>query len=199
MAQSSWAERVVERRRWRTPEKVASSGGAPDARLAWRSTGGPSWLRDLGASVGRRCSSSGSLIGLLAVACGASSPTVPPAVQSADTAGLDGVWLLTDYVSVDGTNFTVPMSVTPNIRFDGNAASGQAGCNTFNAVANIQGDQIRFDTVQSTKMACEDPMATVEDAFLQALNLSTTYTVTGDTLVITNPEGKPALTFARGT
>jgi heat shock protein HslJ len=142
----------------------------------------------------------GLLIGLLAVACGGSSAT-PSAAASASAGGtpLDGVWLLTDYVSVDGTNFTVPMSVTPNIRFDGNAASGQAGCNTFNAVANIQGDQIRFDTVQSTKMACEDPMATVEDAFLQALNLSTTYTVTGDTLVITNPEGKPALTFARGT
>ena len=68
----------------------------------------------------------------------------------------------------------MPSAVTPNIRFDGNAASGQAGCNTFNAVANIQGDQLRFDTVQTTKNPCEDPMATVEAAFLQALNLSTT-------------------------
>ena len=42
-------------------------------------------------------------------------------------------------------------------------------------------------------------MATVEAVFIQALNLSTTYTVTGDQLVITNPEGKPALTFVRGT
>ena len=42
-------------------------------------------------------------------------------------------------------------------------------------------------------------MATVEAAFLQALNLSTTYTVTGNTLVITNPQGKPALTFIKGT
>ncbi len=42
-------------------------------------------------------------------------------------------------------------------------------------------------------------MATVENAFLQALNLSTTYTVTGNQLVITNPEGKPSLTFVRGT
>ena len=37
-------------------------------------------------------------------------------------------------------------------------------------------------------MACQDPMATVEAAFLQALNLSTTYTVTGNQLVITNPD-----------
>ena len=102
-------------------------------------------------------------------------------------------------MSVDGTNFTVPSAVTPNIRFDGNAASGQAGCNTFSAVAIIDGDQLRFDTVQVSKKACEDPMATVEDMFLQALNLSTTYTVTGNQLVITNPENKPALTFVRGT
>lgn len=141
----------------------------------------------------------GLVMGLLALGCAGSQPTVPPAVQSAASAGLDGVWLLTSYTTADGTVTTVPAAVTPNIRFDGNAASGQAGCNTFNAVANIQGDQIRFDTVQSTKMACEDPMATVETLFLQALNLSTTYTVTGNQLVITNPEGKPSLTFIRAT
>ncbi len=142
----------------------------------------------------------GLLIGLFAAACSGTAATPSPAASTAgDGTGLDGVWLLTDYVSVDGTNFTVPSSVTPNIRFDGDAASGQAGCNTFNAVAIINGNELRFDTVQSTQMACEDPMATVEAMFLQALNLSTTYTVTGDELVITNPEGKPALTFVRGT
>ena len=142
----------------------------------------------------------GLVIGLFVAACGGSAATPSPAASAA--AGgtpLDGVWLLTDYTSVDGTEQQVPSAVTPNIRFDGNAASGQAGCNTFNAVANIQGDQLRFDTVQSTKIACEDPMATVEAAFLQALNLSTMYTVTGNTLVITNPQGKPALTFIKGT
>jgi len=142
----------------------------------------------------------GLVIGLFVAACSGSSATPSP-VASAAAGGtpLDGVWLLTDYVSVDGTNYTVPSSVTPNIRFDGNAASGQAGCNTFNAVAIIDGDQLRFDTVQSTKIACQDPMATVEAAFLQALNLSTQYTVTGNNLVITNPQGKPSLSFIKGT
>lgn len=140
----------------------------------------------------------GLVIGLMAAACGGSSGTPSPAA-SAGGNGLDGVWLLTDYVSVDGTNYTVPSSVTPNIRFDGNAASGQAGCNTFSAVANINGNEVRFDTVQVSTNPCEDPMATVEAAFLQAINLSTTYTVNGDELVITNPEGKPALTFVRAT
>lgn len=140
-----------------------------------------------------------SLVALVIVgACGTNTATQPP-VAASESASLDGTWLLTSYVSVDGTSFTVPSAVTPNITFDGNAASGQAGCNTFNAVANIHGSELRFDTVQSTKIACEDPMATVENAFLQALNLSTTFTVTGNQLVITNPEGKPSLTFVRGT
>ena len=142
----------------------------------------------------------GLVIGLLAAACSGTAATPSPAASTAgDGTGIDGVWLLTDYVSVDGTNFTVPSAVTPNIRFDGNAASGQAGCNSFNAIAIIDGNSLKFDQVSSTKLACEDPMATVEDAFMQALNLSTTYTVTGDQLVITNPEGQPALTFVRGT
>ncbi len=142
----------------------------------------------------------GLVIGMLAAACSGSAATPSPAASTAgDGTGIDGVWLLTDYVSVDGTNFTVPSSVTPNIRFDGNAASGQAGCNTFNAIANINGNELRFEQVQASELPCEDPMATVEFAFMQALNLSTTYTVTGDQLVITNPEGQPALTFVRGT
>ena len=142
----------------------------------------------------------GLVIGMLAAACSGSAATPSPAASAAgDGTGIDGVWLLTDYVSVDGTNFTVPSSVTPNIRFDGNAASGQAGCNTFNAIANINGNELRFEQVQASELPCEDPMATVEFAFMQALNLSTTYTVTGDQLVITNPEGQPALTFVRGT
>ena len=143
----------------------------------------------------------GLVIGLLVAACGGSTATPSPAASAAASggSGLDGVWLLTDYVSVDGTNFTVPSSVTPNIRFDGNAASGQAGCNTFNAVANIEGDQLRFDTVQASEKPCEDPMATVETVFLQALNLSTTYTVTGQPARDHQPQGKPALTFVRGT
>ena len=142
----------------------------------------------------------GLAIGLLVAACGGSSAT-PAASTAAGSPGspIDGTWALTKYTSVDGTQQTVPSAVTPTITFDGNAATGSAGCNTFSAIANIQGDQLRFDQVQSTKVACEDPMATVEAAYLQALNLATTWTVTGDTLLITNPDGKPALSFVKGT
>jgi heat shock protein HslJ len=142
----------------------------------------------------------GLVVGALVMACGGSSATAAPSTAAGSPGSpLDGVWALTQYTSVDGTQQTVPSAVTPTIRFNGNAVSGSAGCNTFNGLADINGDQIRFDQVQSTKLACEDPMATVEAAYLQALNLSTQFTVTGNTLVITNPQGKPALSFVKGT
>lgn len=139
----------------------------------------------------------GLVIGLLTAGCGGSSAT-PSAAASGGGTGLDGTWLLTNYVSVDGTSFTVPAAVTPTITFNGDAVSGQAGCNTFSAAANIDGNQIGFGPVQSTRMACQNPTATVEAAYLQALNLATTYAVTGNQLVITNAKGKPSLTFIRG-
>jgi heat shock protein HslJ len=141
----------------------------------------------------------GLAIGLLVAACGGSSATQAPTVVAAVPGTPDGTWALTKYTAVDGTQQTVPSAVTPTITFDGNAATGSAGCNTFSAIANIQGDQLRFDQVQTTKVNCDDPMATIEAAYLQALNLATTWTVTGDTLLITNPDGKPALSFVRGT
>ena len=143
----------------------------------------------------------GFVIGAIVIACGGSSATASPSAAAGSPGStLDGVWALTQYTSVDGTQQTVPSAVTPTIRFDGNAVTGSAGCNTFSGIADITApDQIRFDQVQSTKIACQDPMATVEAAYLQALNLSTMYTVTGNTLVITNPQGKPALQFVRGT
>ena len=141
----------------------------------------------------------GFVIAVFVMACGGSSATPAPTVVAGSPGTPDGTWALTKYTAVDGTQQTVPSAVTPTITFDGNAATGSAGCNTFSAIANIQGDQLRFDQVQTTKVNCDDPMATIEAAYLQALNLATTWTVTGNTLLITNPDGKPALSFVRGT
>ncbi|HEY4226916.1 MAG TPA: META domain-containing protein [Candidatus Limnocylindrales bacterium] len=141
----------------------------------------------------------GLVIGAIVAACGGSSATASPSAAASSGSTLDGTWALTQYTTVDGTQVTVPSAVTPTITFAGNAASGSAGCNSFNATATISGDQVRFDQVASTKLACQDPLATVEAAYLQALNLVTMWTVTGNTLVLTNPAGKPALSFVKGT
>jgi heat shock protein HslJ len=145
----------------------------------------------------------GLVIALLVAACTSSTATPSPAASASPGAsggsGLDGTWVLTKYTSPDGTSFTVPAAVTPTLTLQGNAASGNAGCNTFNAIATITPTTITFSQVASTKIACQDPMATVEAAYLQALNLQTSYTLSGDTLTMQGPGGNPSLTFIRAT
>ena len=73
-------------------------------------------------------------------------------------------------VSPDGAVFTVPAAVTPLLAFDGGNLTGNAGCNTFNSTYTITGDAIEIGPIMSTKMACEEPMSTVEGAYLAALD-----------------------------
>ena len=136
------------------------------------------------------------VIALAAVACGGSATPTPSAAGSGGSS-LDGTWILTSYTSPDGTQANVPAAILPSLTFQGNAATGNAGCNTYSAIANIgtNPNTISYSNVQSTKVACPPPAGQIETLFLQALNLSSTYTLTGDELVIQAPGGKPSLTF----
>jgi heat shock protein HslJ len=145
-------------------------------------------------------------LALLAGGCaGSASPAPSGGVAGiagspgASGAAIDGRWALTNYTSPSGTQYTVPSAVTPMMVFNGNAANGRAGCNTFNAIVTLGTESISFSQVQRSKEPCQDPAATVENAFFQALNLSTTYKVQGDTLVLSGPRGVPALIFIRGS
>jgi len=143
-------------------------------------------------------------IAALLVACG-SSATPSPAGGGAGASGiaggpaaLNGKWTLTNYTSPGGTEQVVPAAITPSIEFAGDAARGYAGCNTFTAIAVVNDKTIHFDQVAATKVACPDPASTIEAAFLQALNLATTWDVTGDTLTLSAPGTQPTeLKFAR--
>jgi heat shock protein HslJ len=146
---------------------------------------------------GARVAAIGLAMAVLALACGGTATPTPSGSGSAS--GLDGRWVLTSYVSPDGTQFTVPAAVLPTLTLSGNAAQGNAGCNTYNAIATIDATTIKFSQVQSTKNPCPAPMSTVETVFLQALNLASQYQLTGDMLVIQAPLGKPSLTFHRGS
>jgi heat shock protein HslJ len=103
-------------------------------------------------------------------ACGSSSATASPAPTPAGPLTLAGTgWLLISYLSPDGTSYTVPSAVTPNIVFDATTASGKGGCNTFNAPYTLTGDNIKIGTLAGTKAFCEEPMGTVENVYFAAL------------------------------
>jgi heat shock protein HslJ len=75
-------------------------------------------------------------------------------------------------------------------------AGGSTGCNDFSGKYELSGDSLRFARFISTLRACVDPeLNRQERAFLDALNATRSWRVTGDTLVLLGPAG----TLARFT
>jgi len=139
-------------------------------------------------------------------ACSGGAATPAPSASAAASASagaleLDGTsWLLTDYVSPDGAVFTVPAAVTPLLAFEGGNLTGNAGCNTFSSTYTVTGDAIELGPIMSTKMACEEPMASVEAAYLAALESVDKVAILEDgKLQLWDDGGKTTLAFLKGS
>jgi len=139
-------------------------------------------------------------------ACSGGAATPAPSASAAASASagaleLDGTsWLLTDYISPDGAVFTVPAAVTPLLAFEGGNLTGNAGCNTFSSTYTVTGDVIEIGPIMSTKMACEEPMASVEGAYLAALEAVDKVAILDDgKLQLWDDGGKTTLAFLKGS
>lgn len=80
-------------------------------------------------------------------------------------------------------------STTNNIR-------GYTGCNQLMGSYQMEGSQLTFGTLSTTKMYCADTMK-VEDTFLVALRSVTAFEVSGDTLTLLDSKGREILFEAR--
>ena len=99
-------------------------------------------------------------------------------------------WVLVD---LDGAH---PVGeTTPTIAFDDQGGvSGSAGCNTFSGGVTIEGSELSFGSLATTRMACEDPAVNEqEQAFLLALEGVTDFTVDSEGRLVL--EGGAPLTF----
>ena len=125
----------------------------------------------------------------------------PTTAASAGPINVDGTsWRLTGYLGPDGAVYTVPAALTPLAAFADGTMSGNAGCNTFNAPYTIEGDTITLGPATSTKMACEEPMATVEAAYLAALAVVDKVAILDDgTLQLWDSAGKTTLQFIQAS
>ena len=139
-------------------------------------------------------------------ACSGGAATPSPSASAAASASagaleLDGTsWLLTDYISPDGALFTVPAAVTPLLALEGGNLTGNAGCNTFSSTYTVTGDAIELGPIMSTKMACEEPMASVEGAYLAALESIDKVAILDDgKLQLWDDGGKTTLAFLKGS
>ncbi len=99
-------------------------------------------------------------------------------------------WELVDLDGAEPVGETPP-SITFN---DDGTVNGSTGCNTFSGEVTIEGSEVTFGPMATTRMACADEaVSEQEQAFLLALEGVTGYTIdTEGRLVI---EGDTPMTF----
>ncbi len=72
---------------------------------------------------------------------------------------------------------------------EGNIA-GDASCNRFGGSCQIEGDKIKVGRLRSTRRACESDVMKQEYKFLALLGAAATWSLDGDKLVLTSPDGE---------
>jgi heat shock protein HslJ len=107
-------------------------------------------------------------------------------------------WILTAYSNGQDAVVSVLMGTEITAAFgDDGRLAGSAGCNTYGASYEVDGDHITFGPAVTTRMWCAEPDGIMdqENAFLAALGLAATYHIQGDKLEMRNADGALALQF----
>ena len=140
-----------------------------------------------------------TVVGLLVVGCtaGGQAGTEPAADAEAgvdpELAGSE--WVLS---SLDGERPLAGTRIT--LEFDGPAATGNAGCNSYGAEIRTMRDGL-FDVEEASRTAqgCQEPTGVMaqEDAYLEALVGSSGYRLQGDSLSLVDEAGEAGLVFSR--
>jgi heat shock protein HslJ len=92
---------------------------------------------------------------------------------------------------------SVVQGTDPTATYDpAGTVSGNAGCNTFNGPAVVDGTSIAIGPLASTKMACADEKASAQEtAYLAALEAATTFEVRGAVLELRDADGALQVMF----
>ncbi len=101
---------------------------------------------------------------------------------------MNGTAVMTD------TNITA--TFTPGDTANTGNIGGSSGCNTYNAGYTLNGSNLAVQPAAITMMYCEGTMDT-EQAYLTALQASTSYEIFVDKLVLKNPSGSLQFTANR--
>ena len=89
---------------------------------------------------------------------------------------------------IDDTAPVVGTTITLN--FDQESVGGSAGCNTYGGDYRVQDNNLSISRVFSTMMACmDDGVMQQEQDYLALLEMTTSYTLTGNTLTLITSDG----------
>lgn len=109
------------------------------------------------------------------------------ATEKADpSVSLLGSWKLTSYGPVDAPTPAVADANAELTFKDDGTVTGNSGCNGFGGSYTVDGDQIKFDQIVSTLMACDDPRMAQEQAVQNVLMDTAAFKMEGNTLTLTN-------------
>jgi len=132
-----------------------------------------------------------ALLGLLLSNCAMSNDPYPLPSLS------DSAWLAEDIGQagvIDMLQSTLKFDVNMNV-------SGNAGCNRYFGSAKVNGDEIIFSQLGSTRMACAPAIMNQEQLFLAALTAARSWRIDAERnlLYMSNEKGEIILRFSRLT
>ena len=113
-------------------------------------------------------------LAIFTISCGAGKP-------DAESDLVGGTWELT---SLNGTD---PLEDhRPTLEFKVEEVSGNTGCNHYGGSYQIQGDTIRFEDLNNTEMACQDPAGIMEQeqVYMELLRTANRIELTDGELII---------------
>jgi heat shock protein HslJ len=116
--------------------------------------------------------------------------------QSQELSGTS--WIVTGYNNGKGgvTSVIVGTELTANFGADGKL-SGSAGCNTYTAGYQTDGNKISIGPAATTQKACEQAVMDQETQYLAALATAATYRIDGSQLEMRKADGALAATFQK--
>ena len=112
--------------------------------------------------------------------------------------GITGIdWALTS-ITLDGSTIVVPGEIGASLVL-GDDASGSAGCNDFFGSYLLDGSDLTFGPLAATKKLCQGIEQEVEDAYLPALALVTSWALNDDgSLSLFDSDGAEILSYVSG-
>jgi len=103
------------------------------------------------------------------------------------TTALPGsAWQVTTFA---GQNPLADHPITFEFDTEGNIA-GNASCNRFGGTCTVEVDTMKIGPLRSTRRACEPDVMRQEQQFLALLGAVTAWSMDGEELVLTTPDGE---------
>ncbi|HEX2765702.1 MAG TPA: META domain-containing protein [Candidatus Limnocylindria bacterium] len=96
---------------------------------------------------------------------------------------MQGEWVFTDGIA-GGAPISPIDGVRVTLKVDGTEVSGTAACNGFSGSVEATATGIRFRDLFQTLIGCDQPIAALEAAFMEALQAAEVVDRQGDTLTL---------------